>query len=98
MQGPIYAGNFLLLVVVDSINICNDEDDDVDVLVVLMVLTCGKSAVNICRARVAETGELEETPILLEVLPGTIQYITDLIFATQIFLPTNLEQKWHKFQ
>ena len=41
-----------------------------------MVLTCGKSGVNICRARVAETGELEETPILLEVPPGTMHYIS----------------------
>ena len=54
---------------------CSDENDDVDVLIVFMVLRCGKSGVNICRARVAETGELEETPILLEVPPGTIQYI-----------------------
>ena len=82
MPGPIHAGNFLVLAAlelaisgagpVDFINICNDENDDVDVLIVLMVLTCGKSRVNICRARVAETGELEETPILLEVVPGTI--------------------------
>ena len=40
-----------------------------------MVLTCGKSGVNICRARVAETGELEETPILLKVPPGAIHII-----------------------
>ena len=76
MPGPIHAGNILVLVVVDSINICNDENDDVDVLIVLMVLTCGKSGVNICRARVAETGELEETPIQLEVPLGTMHYIS----------------------
>ena len=40
MPGPIHAGNFLLHMVVDSINICNDENDDVDVLIELMVLTC----------------------------------------------------------
>ena len=62
----------------------HDENDDVDVLIVLMVLTRGKSGVNICRARVAETGELEETPILLEVPPGTIQYI--ILYLTLLYI------------